>query len=138
MEKQLFKDYPPDEREQYLRDGAYKIDQQEFYKQLSEDERRERQEKLSALQAEILQQKQEKAEVVKQYNEALKDMQERNDELVRTLKMNAEEVCDDVFLIPDEESHQMGIYTKEGELIQSRPLQQHELQTSIFEIRTAK
>lgn len=138
MQKQLFQDMSPKEREQYLRDSAYRIDAEEYLKRLSPEERQKRQEDLSKLQFEILKEEREKAEVSKQYTSAIKDMKGRNKELVDTLKNNAETVCEEVFFIADEESRMMGIYTKEGELIRSRPMTSEELQKSIFELQKAQ
>lgn len=134
----MFQDLPPKEREQYLRDGAYRIDTEEYLKRLSPEERQKRQEDLSKLQFEILKEEKEKTEVMKEYTTAIKDMKGRNKELVDVLKNNAETVCEEVFYIADEDSRMMGIYTKEGELIRSRPMTSEELQKSIFQLQKAQ
>lgn len=138
MEEQLFKNVPPKERKQYLMETAVKVDQQFYYRQLTAEERSQRQENLVKVQTEIMQTEQEKSETVKQYNEALKDRKERNVHLVQELKMNATEIEGEVFFIPDEDSRQMGIYNAEGKLISKRPLYADEMQQSIFSLQKSQ
>lgn len=132
MENQIFAKVPLNEREQYLSDNAYRVDVDEYLKRLSPEERSEKQENLSKLQAKIIDLDNEKKQVLKGYTEDLKNPKGQNTELVRTLKQNAETITGNVYLIADEENRMMGVYAPDGSLIRSRPMSSEELQKSIF------
>jgi predicted ATP-binding protein involved in virulence len=138
MEKLLFQDVALKEREGYLDDNAYKVDETEYYKQLTPEQRAEKQEELSKLQQDILKTEAEKKEVVKQYKEKLKTLNTQNAELVNELSHNQIEVFEKVYFLVDEETKEMGMYTKEGVLISTRPLNEAEYQQSIFQLSKAE
>ncbi len=138
MEKQLFAGENPEERRRYLEDSAYKVAREDYYQELTPEERIEAQEKLTQLQGDIISAEEEKSEVTKQYSQEIKKLKKENLELVKELSANMREVTGDVYYLADEANRMMGIYNDRGRLLRSRPMTQDELQKSIFPLKKAQ
>ena len=138
MRKTLFQNYSKGERIQMLEDNAARVENDTYMVQLSDEERREHQEKLSKLQAEIIATSKEQKEVATGYKNQLKELGSINGELVQILKVNAIEVDGRVFLMSNEDDRVMEIYNEDGVFVKSRPMTNSELQTSIFKLKKAE
>lgn len=121
--------------QQMLRESADKIiGNYSYFRQLTDDERASKKDhmattliKLSALQDEL-------AELKKEINEKIKPL---NDELratLRDIKLNGQEVTEEVYVHFDQEADRANYFNAEGEQIFSRRLYPDEKQTTMYKI----
>lgn len=134
MDSKILQDLPPEERVQYLRDNAFKVDPKYTYtRELEEGEIHERQNDMSQHLIEIDRQDQTLKEHKEAYNSVVKPLRENIKCKLQEIRTRSEEVTDEVFLIKDEHTQRMGIYSKEGVLLFERALMPDEKQYSIVD-----
>lgn len=135
--KRLFAEMDPSERLQALRDNASKIERQEYYKQLPEEERRELLEEQLDHSHKSLVLEEELADIRKDMRKRIKDHRKAAAAIVYDLRRGSKLVEEEVFLMPDFGSNMMEIYSGDGVLISSRPLFPEEKQSNIFNLKQA-
>jgi flagellar hook-basal body complex protein FliE len=134
MKKALFQDVPPNERAQYLRDNAYKVDPSYRYtRELEEGELQERKDQLSQNMIAIDKAEQVLKEAREAYNAVVKPLKEQNKASLQEIRTRSEEVCGEVYLMKDPVNERMTFYSPEGMQLFERSLLPEERQFSIVE-----
>lgn len=134
MDQRIFQDVPIEDREQYLRDNAFKVDPKYTYtRELEEGELQELNNELSQSLIAIDREDQSFKEAKEAYNAVVKPIKEQIKGSLQCIRTRSEEVTGQVYLIKDEHSQRMGIYSKEGVLLFDRSLLPDERQFSIID-----
>lgn len=134
MEQRIFQDVPLEDREQYLRDNAFKVDPKYTYtRELEEGELQELNNDLSQSLIAIDREDQNLKEAKEAYNAVVKPLKEQIKGSLQCIRTRSEEVTGQVYLIKDEHAQRMGIYSKEGVLLFDRSLLPDERQFSIID-----
>lgn len=116
MEKYLGLEYEDlAEREQYIKDNADSIENMGYSKPIPSDQIEKLKETLADASIKKLEQEEAKKAAVQMYNEEIKG-----------------------YKLIDQQTRQVGYYTKEGTLVYQRAARHDELQPNIFKLNPAK
>lgn len=132
MEKSLGKDMPPVQRLAFLKDNCDKIEEKGYMKRLSAEEIQEHKEELSERSITINDIESEMSETVKVFKTQLKPLKERRKAILKDLKQKAryeKELC---YKFIDTAERTVTYYNGEGDLVDFRPANGDELQSTIF------
>lgn len=133
MDKQLGKEYPPENRIQFLKDNADKVEKKTYMRRFSPDELRQKKDQLaetSITLSEIEDEKKLLLQDIKQREEPLKSEKKV---LLSNIKHKAEEVKEECYKFI--ENDEVGYYNAEGDLIEQRPAYPDERQGTIFQMK---
>lgn len=135
MDKFLFQKIPEDERWKVLQDNADAVEDIGYTHRFSPDELAQKKESLAGVSIEINDIEIEKKEVMSDFKDRLKPLNEDKQKLLDNIKRGSEfqenEECVKI-LYHDEKM--AGYYNKLGELVYSRPIMPQEMQKTIFSI----
>lgn len=135
MDKFLGQDIPEHERWQFLCDNADAVEKIGYTHRFTPEELAQKKESLAEVSITINDIETEKKEVMKEFKERLKPLNEEKAELLDHIKrgseFRADEECAKI-LYHDE--RMAGFYNKLGELVYSRPIMPQEMQKTIFNI----
>lgn len=134
MEKSIGKEYPQEERIQFLKDNCDKVEKKTYMRQFSREEIIQKKDELSEASIAISDIEDEKREALKEIKERLDPLMDQKKTLLTNIKQKAEEVKEECFKFIDQEERMVGFYNGEGNLIELRPAYADELQTTIFQI----
>lgn len=135
MEKQLGGDIlSVDERERYLKDSCDRVEFHGYMKAFSEDELNEMKNSLSETAIEINDVEMEKADVMRDFKEKLKPLNQTKKILLGNLKHGSEFVNEECYVFVDSKEKMVGIYNSEGVLVSQRRATNKDLQGTIFQI----
>ena len=132
MDKQLGKEYPPENRIQFLKDNCDKVEKKTYMRRFSPDELRQKKDQLaetSITLSEIEDEKKLLLQDIKQREEPLKSEKKV---LLSNIKHKAEEVKEECYKFI--ENDEVGYYNAEGDLIEQRPAYPDERQGTIFQV----
>lgn len=132
MDKQLGKEYPPENRIQFLKDNCDKVEKKTYMRRFSPDELRQKKDQLaetSITLSEIEDEKKLLLQDIKQREEPLKSEKKV---LLSNIKHKAEEVKEECYKFI--ENDEVGYYNADGDLIEQRPAYPDERQGTIFQI----
>lgn len=132
MEKTIGKEYPPEQRIQFLKDNCDKVEKKTYMRQFTREEILQKKEELSEVSISISDIEDEKKETLKEIKERLDPLAEQKKTLLTNIKQKAEEVKDECFKFIDQEERMVGYYNNEGDLIEQRPAFADELLWTIF------
>ena len=138
MDKFILQEYDANKRLEMLRDNCERAEETAYVKNLSPDERKEVLEEAAQLSLKTNQLNEELAELGKSIREQIKVNKKVLKARLSEIKTNSREFNETCFLMPDFKEGMMGIYTSEGELINSRPLRPDEKQTRPFQLNSAR
>ena len=128
MEKVLFPDYSPEERLEMLQNNCDKVLEDYGYeKPLSKDQLKAIKDKLSSASVSLHDVQEEKKEADKDFNEQIKNFRGTIAESVKQLKTRTAYTCEQCFELIDYDEKKVGIYNREGILIEERPAKLNEL-----------
>ena len=128
MEKVLFQDYSPEERLEMLQNNCDKVIEDYGYeKPLSKDQLKAIKDKLSSASVSLHDVQEEKKEADKEFNEQIKNFKGTIAESVKQLKTRTTYTCEQCFELIDYDEKKVGIYNREGILIEERPAKLNEL-----------
>ena len=128
MEKVLFQDYSPEERLEMLQNNCDKVLEDYGYeKPLSKDQLKAIKDKLSSASVSLHDVQEEKKEADKEFNEQIKNFKGTIAESVKQLKTRTTYTCEQCFELIDYDEKKVGIYNREGILIEERPAKLNEL-----------
>lgn len=128
MEKVLFQDYSPEERLEMLQNNCDKVIEDYGYeKPLSKDQLKAIKDKLSSASVSLHDVQEEKKEADKEFNEEIKIFKGTIAESVKQLKTRTTYTCEQCFELIDYDEKMVGIYNREGILIEERPAKLNEL-----------
>lgn len=133
MEKLMFQDRSPKDREQLLRDNATKVESRTYLRSLDPAQVIELQNSFSQKAIELSAADDELKMHRENYKATAKPLKVEMAQLIQGIRTGSEEITEDVFLLADMEDQMMCYFNKLGELIYSRPLMQSEKQYSITE-----
>ena len=128
MEKVLFQDYSPEERLEMLQNNCDRVIEDYGYeKPLSKDQLKAIKDKLSSASVSLHDVQEEKKEADKEFNEQIKNFKGTIAESVKQLKTRTTYTCEQCFELIDYDEKKVGIYNREGFLIEERPAKLNEL-----------
>lgn len=131
MEKTIFQNKNPRDREQLLRDNATKVESRTYLRSLDPAEVIELQNEFTQKAIELANAEDELKMHRENYKSIAKPIKVEMARIIQGVRTSSEEVTEDVFLLADMDEGMMGYYNKLGELVYSRPLMQNEKQYSI-------
>lgn len=128
MEKSLFQDYSPEQRLEMLQNNCDKVIEDYGYeKPLSKDQLKAIKDKLSSASVSLHDVQEEKKEADKEFNEQIKNFKGTIAESVKQLKTRTTYTCEQCFELIDYDEKKVGIYNREGILVEERPAKLNEL-----------
>jgi hypothetical protein len=135
METTLGKEYQDqDARVRFLKDNCDEVVEKGYTRRFTTEELSQKKTELSEVAIEINEVELEKKHAMQMFKEQLKPLQENMTELLDQIKAKSEFVRDQCFKFLDHENRTVGFYSKEGDLIEERPMYTQELQSTIFSI----
>lgn len=134
MDKTLFQDYPENVRRQMLEDNCDKIEEVGYMKPFSPDQLLDMKDRLSNVSIEINDIECEKKAQNDIFKAQLKPLAEERSKLLGNIRNKAEHVKGECYKFVDQEAGEVGYYSPEGFLIESRPIRQEERQMTIHSI----
>ncbi len=133
LDKELGKDIPQDRRAAFLNDNCDATQEMTYTRQLTSEELAECREKLTDASIKLADIAEEKKLAMDAFKEEAKPYEEIRTKQIKNLKHKSEVVTALCYKFIDEETHMVGFYNKEGDLVDSRPAFADELQRNIFQ-----
>ena len=128
MDKQLFAEYSDEQRLQMLKDNCNKLlDDYGYDKPLSKDQLKAIKDKLSSASISLADVQEEKKQADSEFNEQIKNLKGTIAEQVKQLKTRTTYTCELCFEVIDYDEKKVGIYNKDGLLVEERPAKLNEL-----------
>lgn len=128
IEKKLFQEYSEEKRLQMLKDNCNKmLEEYGYEKPLSKDQLKTLKDKLSSASVNLHDVQEEKKEVDKGYNDQIKDLKGTIADSVKQLKTRTTYTCELCFEFLFRDERKIGVYNKDGVLIEERPASLKEL-----------
>ena len=128
MDKQLFAEYSDEQRLQMLKDNCNKLLEDYGYdKPLSKDQLKAIKDKLSSASISLADVQEEKKQADSEFNEQIKNLKCTIAESVKQLKTRTTYTCEQCFELIDYDEKKVGIYNREGILIEERAAKLNEL-----------
>ena len=135
MDKVLFQDYEAGlKREQLLRDNCYAVEKLGYTKQIPNEKLESLKETLVENNIQLRDVRADKKAANKLFNEQIKQLEEKNDEVTGMLKEKSEYVMEECYKFVDDETRETGYYNKEGVLVYCRPSRPEEMQKTIYQM----
>jgi hypothetical protein len=136
LDRELGKDIALEDREQFLEDNCDAVEDVTYSRAFSPEELAQKREQLTESSIKIADIEEEKKLVMDGYKERLKPLQEQKAEAIDALRDKSQVVTERCYKFIDEETKMVGFYNNEGNLVNSRPAFQKELEKTIqMEIR---
>ena len=132
IKKELGKEYPIEDREDFLRnicDGSEEIS---YSRVFSPEELAKQRELLTDASIKLADIAEEKKAAMAEYKEQEKPFLEQKAKAIENLRTKAETVTEECFKVLDEDTKMVGFYNQNGDLVSSRPAFPNELQKTIF------
>lgn len=128
MDKNLFQEYPEEQRLQMLKDNCSKLLEDYGYdKPLSKEQLKAVKDRLSSAAISLHDVEEEKREADKEFNDRIKDFKGTIANSVKELKSRTTYTCELCFEFLDRQERKVGVYNKDGLLIEERPATLKEL-----------
>ena len=134
MDKALFQEYPEDVRRQMLEDNCDRIEEVGYMKPFTGEQLLEMKDRLSDLSIEINDIEIEKKASAELFKAQLKPLTEEPGKLLDNIRNKAEHTKEKCFKFVDQEAGYVGYYSKDGFLVESRPIRQDERQKTIMSL----
>jgi len=131
MEKVMFQDRSPKDREQLLRDNATKVESRTYLRALDPAEVIDLQNAYTQKAIELSNADNDLKMHKEVHKSIAKPIKAEMQQIIQGVRTGSEEITEDVFLLADMDDQMMCYYNRLGELVYSRPLMQNEKQYSI-------
>ena len=131
FDRVLGQEYNPSDRIKFLKDNCDVIEELGYTKQYDNEKIEELKDQLVETSIQMRDVKADKKDATKMYNEQIKQLEERSEEVTKGLKEKAEFVNETCYRFLDQETRTVGFYSAEGLLVLQRPARPEEMQTSI-------
>lgn len=132
MDKQLGKEYPPEQRIQFLKDNCDKVEKKTYMRRFTPDELRQKKDQLAETSISLSEIDDEKKLILQDIKQRQDPLKAEKKILLSNIKHKAEEVKEECYkFIEDDE---VGYYNSEGDIIEQRPAYPDEKQGTIFQI----
>lgn len=136
MQRELGKDIlDVEKRMAFLADNCDSQEVKTYMRRFSSDELLVMKDGLSNVAIQIDEIEAEKKASMEIFKEQLKPLSDEKKRILDGLKSKSEQVKATCYKFIDAESREVGFYTKDGDLIESRPAFIDELQTTIYQIQ---
>ena len=130
FDRVLGQEYNPSDRIKFLKDNCDVIEELGYTKQFDNEKIEELKDQLVDTSIQMRDVKADKKDATKMYNEQIKQLEERSEEVTKGLKEKAEFVNEPCYRFLDEEDRTVGFYNAEGLLVLQRPARPEEMQTT--------
>ncbi len=135
MDKFLGQEIPEKDRWLFLKDNADGVEEVGYTHRFTPDELSQKKESLAETSIHINDIETEKKEVMEEFKQQLKPLNEIKQTLLENIKKGSEYVSNEECIkILYHEEKMAGYYNKLGELVYSRPIMPQEMQKTIFNI----
>lgn len=133
MKDIMLAETPIEQRAQILRDSCDQIEERHYTKKFEQPEINERREELAEVSIQINTISQELKEINADYKGRLKPKEERRGRILEELKAGGEYVKSECYKFVDPETGEVGWYSPEGYLLESRAMKPEERQRTAFQ-----
>lgn len=123
-----------EQRISFLKDNCDSIEDKSYMKRFAPEQLSIMKDELSTTAIKINDIEQEKKAIMDEFKDKLKPLEEEKKRLLTGLKNKAENVTERCFKFIDMEDREVGYYSQDGDLIESRPAYADELQVNIFQM----
>lgn len=132
MDNVLGQEYPQGiERVNYLRDNCDAVEELGYSKAIPTDKMEELKDKLVDNNIQLRDVRADKRAANKQFNEQIKQLEDGNEEVTKSLKEKSEFVYENCFKFVEDKTRTVAYYNELGILVYSRPARPEELQGTI-------
>ncbi|MFK2681085.1 hypothetical protein ACIXT9_02175 [Bacteroides fragilis] len=132
MDNVLGQEYPQGiERVNYLRDNCDAVEELGYSKAIPADKMEELKDKLVDNNIQLRDVRADKRAANKQFNEQIKQLEDGNEEVTKSLKEKSEFVYENCFKFVEDKTRTVAYYNELGILVYSRPARPEELQGTI-------
>lgn len=131
MEKFMFQDRSPKDREQLLRDNATKVESMSYMRPLDSAQVIELQNAYTRKAIELANADADLKMHKEVHKSIVKPIKAEMVQIIQGVRTASEDITEEVFLLADMDDQMMCYYNRLGELVYSRPLMQNEKQYSI-------
>ena len=136
IKKELGKEYPLEEREQFLRNTCDGTEEVSYSRVFTPEELAKQRELLTDASISLAEIEDAKKLAMSEFKERAKPYIKQKEKAIANLKTKSETVIEDCFKYFDEDTKMVGFYNIEGNLVSSRPAFPNEMQKTVFsEIR---
>jgi len=132
MDKQLGKEYPPEQRIQFLKDNCDKVERKTYMRRFTTDELRQKKDQLAETSISLSEIDDEKKLILQDIKQRQDPLKAEKKILLSNIKHKAEEVKEECYKFI--ENDEVGYYNSEGDIIEQRPAYPDEKQGTIFQI----
>ena len=132
IDRELGKDIALEERAQFLEDNCDAVEDVTYSRAFAPEELALRREQLTDVSIEIADIEDEKKKVMDEFKKQLEPLNEVKKGVIKALREKSQTVTEKCYKFIDEESRMVGFYNKEGNLVNSRPAFQKELEKTIY------
>lgn len=132
IEKELGKDYSLEEREEFLSNTCDGTEEVSYSRVFTPEELAKQRELLTDASIKLADIDEKKKAAMDQFKEQAKPFAEQRTKAINALRTKSETVTEKCYKFFDEETKMVGFYNKEGNLINSRPAFQNEMQKTVF------
>jgi len=126
-----------EQRISFLKDNCDKVEEKSYMKRFAPEQLSLMKDELSTAAIKINDIEQEKKAIMEEFKDRLKPLEEEKKRLLTGLKNKAENVTERCFKFIDMEEREVGYYSQDGDLIESRPAYADELQVNMFQLGRA-
>lgn len=127
----MFQEYPENVRQQMLEDNCDKIEEVGYMKPFTPDQLLDMKDRLSNVSIEINDIECEKKAQNEIFKSQIKPLAEERGQLLGNIRNKSEHVKEKCYKFVDQEAGEVGFYTKDGVLVESRAIRQDERQMTI-------
>lgn len=131
LDRELGKDIALEERAQFLEDNCDAVEEVTYSRAFEPEELALKREQLTDASIQIADIEEEKKEVMDGFKKKLEPLNQLKGEAIKALREKSQTVTEKCYKFLDEETKMVGFYNKEGNLVNSRPAFQKELQKTI-------
>jgi len=135
MDNKMGAGYAGKELEEFLANNADRMEEFRYTRQFLPEELDHMKEDLSSVTIQIDDLQESKKEVMKEFSDALKPLNESLKKILVNLRTRSEQVTENCYVFHDYDDRQVGYYNAKGDLVNSRPMRPQEMQGNIFKIR---
>ena len=131
LDRELGKDIAIEERSQFLEDNCDAVEDVTYSRAFAPEELALKREMLTDASIEIADIEEQKKKVMDEFKKRLEPLNVVKSDAIKALREKSQTVTEKCYKFLDEETKMVGFYNKEGNLVNSRPAFQKELEKTI-------
>jgi hypothetical protein len=125
-----------EQRISFLSDNCESVEEKSYMKRFTPEQLSIMKDELSTTAIKINDIEQDKKVVMDQFKDRMKPLEEEKKRLLVGLKNKSENITEKCYKFVDLDEREVGFYSQDGDLIESRPAYADELQVNMFQLST--